>query len=369
MSIRKLEEIENSEVREPITFQEFHEIKACLDNIDFIEDLLCVGNVSVIYGAPKSGKTFFTIDMALRLSASMKFYDQEVDGGAVLYIGLEGQKAIINRIAASRKHLELQDNLPFRYVTEQIDLLSSKDDAYRIIDLINQSQKDLETPLRLVIIDTWSRATPGNQENTGDTNAAFANVDFIKDQTEAHICLVHHSGKDESSGARGSNIMIANPDLVMRITKDKGSGIHTARIEETRWADNQGREFNFTIEGIELGENTRGKKVFSGVVVPTRESPSKLKISGSTRKAYKNLCDLMLSDFAVMRAPKNGMKNQRCVLIKDFRNHFEKANICKSDKKTSIDKAFGRVLENLEDARMIVLWDDLLWLLDKPDNK
>lgn len=368
MTIESLDDFEKKSAR-PLNFIEFDQIEPCLENIDFIEDLLCEGNVSVVYGAPKSGKTFFTVDMALKLSASMKFYDQEVDGGCVLYIGLEGQKAITNRIAAFKKHHEIEAPLPFRFVTEQIDLLSSKNDANRIVDLIMRTKKELNKLVRLVIIDTWARATPGNQENTGDTNAAFANVDYIKDKTNAHVCLVHHSGKDENSGARGSNIMIANPDLVVRVTKDKTTKIHTAKIEETRWADNQGKEFNFMIEGVDLGKNRREKIVSSGVVVPTDVGPSSHKLSGQPLQAYRLLCDLLCDDKLIRRTkPKAGMDVQNCISIDDFKENFAKAGISETDVKTSVDKAFNRARQKLKTLGFIGEWDGLIWITDKADK-
>ena len=60
-------------------------------------------------------------------------------------------------------------------------------------------------PLSLVFIDTLARATPGANKNSGeDMGKALGHSRTIRQITGPLVCLIHHSGKDQAKGARGS---------------------------------------------------------------------------------------------------------------------------------------------------------------------
>lgn len=77
---------------------------------------------------------------------------------------------------------------------------------------------------RLIIIDTLARLLTGFDENS--TKDATVATGFMEDLARYYECLVlaiHHTGKDENKGARGSSAFFANLDTVLW-TKKTGAG-------------------------------------------------------------------------------------------------------------------------------------------------
>lgn len=79
-------------------------------------------------------------------------------------------------------------------------------------------------PVRLVVIDTLARCFGGNDENDArDMGAFIEGCDVIKQKTGATVLVVHHSGKDEAKGARGSSSFRAALDAEFNV-KREGQG-------------------------------------------------------------------------------------------------------------------------------------------------
>lgn len=77
---------------------------------------------------------------------------------------------------------------------------------------------------RLIVIDTLTRLLTGFDENS--SKDATKTTGFLEDLSayyECFVLVVHHTGKDESRGARGSSAFFANMDTVLSVTK-KGQG-------------------------------------------------------------------------------------------------------------------------------------------------
>src|SRR6516225_11927406 len=82
----------------------------------------------------------------------------------------------------------------------------------------------LASPPRLLILDTLARCFGAGDENsTGDMGVFIASLDRLRaDFPQLTILIVHHSGKDDTKGARGSTALKGAADAVMHLTK-KGS--------------------------------------------------------------------------------------------------------------------------------------------------
>ncbi|MCP5682603.1 helicase RepA family protein, partial [Klebsiella pneumoniae] len=77
-------------------------------------------------------------------------------------------------------------------------------------------------PVRLIIFDTLARCYGNLDENNSqDMGRLIVGCDAIKNGTSASVLLVHHSGKDETKGARGSSSLKAALDVEFNVKKDK----------------------------------------------------------------------------------------------------------------------------------------------------
>ncbi len=239
-------------------------ISASLDTLDFVENLLGIGGFSVVYGSSNVGKSFWVLDLATHIASKKKYRDTiAVDGGAVIYVTLEGQASFDNRIAALKSSGKLTRPGSLYVVKVPIDLLNGVD-AARLIEAI----KDIHwiEPVQLVVVDTLSRAMAGGEENgTVDMMTVVKSVDRIREETGTHVMLVHHCGKDEAKGARGSTCLRAAIDTEIEISRAEGADQRIVRVKKQRDLEIV-PPMAFTLETVHLGKNGRGKPVTSCIV-------------------------------------------------------------------------------------------------------
>jgi RecA-family ATPase len=230
-----------------------------------IEGLLDIGAMSGIVGATGAYKTGQAIDFGGHIALGRPWRGRKVRQGSVLYLAVEGGWGIAERLAAWRKYHEVESTAgAFYVVPEPIDLAHGEADARLLLHRI--AELKLSAPLEFIAVDTTSRALAGGDENSPKDMGQFVRCcDIIRAETRAHLCTVHHLGKDESRGARGHSLLKAALDT--EITAVKSGAIGT--IEVTKQRDHpEGQRFGFTIEMVELGD---GKS--SCVVTPT-DAPS-----------------------------------------------------------------------------------------------
>jgi hypothetical protein len=92
--------------------------------------------------------------------------------------------------------------------------------------------------------------------------------DAVVEQSGAHGSMVHHSGKDQSRGARGHSLLRAAVSTEIELTKMDGVSFATA----TKQRDQEPAEpFAFVLESMELGRDQDGDAVTTAVVKAASE--------------------------------------------------------------------------------------------------
>lgn len=283
-----------SEAMPTLPFFWFNDAEPGLEANDFVEGLLTSTAMSVVYGPSNCGKTFFVLDLALHVAWGRKWRGREVDKGAIVYLSLEGAQGIRNRVVAFRRHYQLGDEqLPFVVMPKPVNLLDDKADVAAVIQLVEYVAQKTGLPVRMVIIDTLSRAMAGGNENSPeDMTALIGNCDRVRDATGSHVCIIHHSGKDEARGARGHSSLRAATDTEIEIKRDPKFTFSSVRIAKQRDLE-AGEPFDFTLQSMSLGANRRGKDVTSCVVLDPGESAvlarSQSDLSAKEREAFSCL--------------------------------------------------------------------------------
>ena len=258
--------------------------------------------------------------------------------------------------------MSLQEYGALHVLPAGIDLCSNSDDAAALIEAISHLGE-----FELIVIDTLSRAMAGGNENSPDDMGAFIkNCDTIREETGAHVLIVHHSGKNQEMGARGHSALKAAVDTEIEI-KNKDEVI-TAKVTKQRDGKTN-QEFHFALKVMDLGEDEDGDKITSCALEATEVLAIKGEtLTGQARKAYTVLTDLMCYK-SFQHTPKPHMKPQKCVRLNDFKEDFIKAGISETDKPDSVAKAFLRAKNKLKSLGYIGEWDNYIWLLDRPDNE
>ena len=70
----------------------------------------------------------------------------------------------------------------------------------------------LDRSLALIIIDTLARHHTGDENSATEMSSFIGNLDQLREEFNAAVVVVHHSGKDPSRGARGSSAFRAALD-------------------------------------------------------------------------------------------------------------------------------------------------------------
>ena len=120
---------------------------------------------------------------------------------------------------------------------------------------------------RLVVIDTLAMAMSGGDENrTQDIGIVLKNMKKIQQELDCHVMVLHHPGKDESRGARGSSALHAASDTVLELKKTKD----IVCVRAVKQRDMEGdKELNFKIEKVVIGVDEDGDEVSSAIVEET----------------------------------------------------------------------------------------------------
>ena len=345
----------------------YEEIEASTDTADFVEGLLIDGGVSVFYGASNSGKTFFICDIGFHVALGWPWHGRQVERGGVVYVAGEGGVGIKNRVAAFKAHhgAAASGDVPFAVIPTVPDLRDTADVAL-LIASVREMADYSGIPVRLVVIDTVSRALAGGDENTSsDMGALVRNVDRIRAETGAHVALVHHSGKDSARGARGHSLLRAAIDTEIEVARDHGLGISVATVTKQRDLPMEG-EVAFKLRVVELGNNRRGKSVTSCVVVPTdeerTEASRKPPMTGGTRVALDALRKAINAGGAPLPTSNHVPPNVQGVSVDIWRNYAYASDISSGDQGAK-KKAFQRAVAALQTRNLIGTWEGWVWII------
>lgn len=228
-----------------------------------IKGLLDQGAMTVLYGASNTGKTFVALDAAFHVATDRDWGGMKVTPGmSVVYVAAEGGVGARKRAAALRVKYGTPVDGRFTFLLAPINLLKPDADLKPLIDMV----RALGVRVGLVVIDTLSRAMAGGDENAStDMGAMVRHLDILRKATDAHLLVVHHSGKDLMKGARGWSGLRAATDTEIEIA-DGVITVTKQRDLDREWSS------AFVLDVVELGRDADGDPVTSCTVRLMRET-------------------------------------------------------------------------------------------------
>lgn len=230
----------------------------------------------IISAAPKTGKTALALTTALHIASGYSLGALDVrDAGPTLYYGLEGQRAINDRIESWKrnrrdKKLPIPDHIPMLSVEKSTNFYADDRKAAEAARVIAYNQYCIDTygcELKCIFIDTLTKAMIGGDQNSADDTAkVFEFVSMIRDGgVKATVIYIHHTGKDDKKGPRGSSNIEAEADVIMSVAKD-GNNVNLT-VDKARSFES-GFTFAFEIHPYELGTTTQGYKATGIYIEP-----------------------------------------------------------------------------------------------------
>ncbi|MDX0491549.1 AAA family ATPase [Sinorhizobium medicae] len=325
-----------------------------------IERLLPHCGLAAIYGPPSCGKTFLAIHMGLCLAGGLSFFGCATGRCAVVYIAAEAGKGIKKRIAIARDHLGIRA-APFYLITAAPNLgYRTPHDCNALIESITAA--NIAMPVGVVIIDTVARVTAGTDENkAGEFGVFIGNADAIARAFGALVVGVHHSGKDESRGMRGSNVFNGATDCEWSLHKE--DGMHVATLHKMRDGEDD-IEFSFRLERRELsnGQTTCVVVEQSDVASASPPKPKRPSLKGAALIAWHALIEALDEVGTVPPAASNHVPgNTRTVTVEQWRDYAKRRGISASDEPRALNAAFQRALEKLIENKMVGIWNRDVW--------
>jgi hypothetical protein len=247
-----------------------------------IKGVLPRANFGVFYGASGSGKSFFVFDLAAAIARGINWRGYKTTKARVLWIAAEGQEDMRKRVHGYCMAQGIDPSeLDMKFISDAPDLRNLVD----VKALVKQIKKHGE--FDLIVIDTLAQVMPGGNENSGeDMGMVMGHCKEITRVTGAMVTPVHHSGKDESRGARGWSglraacdfefeIIRADADRVATVTKMKGGA--------------DGAEYGFRLRTLVVGKDEDGDDETTCVVDYTGSSRASVAASQGPKGGKNNL--------------------------------------------------------------------------------
>jgi hypothetical protein len=186
--------------------------------------VLDLDSLAVLYGPAGVGKTFLALSLALSIARGAWWYDHPVsDAGRVLYVIAEAAGSLAPRVDAWLKHRDQNQVGTVTWLPVPVNLMDRASvAAFEAIAT--------ELDACLIVFDTLARCMRGADENSArDVGIVVDHLDRIRRTTGACILGVHHTGKDESAGARGSSALKGGVETELELVGDRDHLVLTAK--------------------------------------------------------------------------------------------------------------------------------------------
>ncbi|WP_348907744.1 helicase RepA family protein [Escherichia coli] len=229
-----------------------------------LKSYLPANSLSSIYGPSGSYKSFLAVSWACHVAAGMKWAGKSVSAGAVMYVVGEGGIGVPRRIKAwEKKHGVKLNNL---YLVNRPVFPVRREEMQEMIKAARDVKSKTGQPVRLIVIDTLARCFGGNDENDArDMGAFIEGCDVIKRETGATLLVVHHSGKDDTKGARGSSAFRAALDAEFNVRREGDGGAIILTCTKMKDVE-EPKQAAFDLRPIELFTDRDGELISSLVV-------------------------------------------------------------------------------------------------------
>lgn len=333
----------------------FNDIGLNKDAQYLIKGIIPKQGIVCLYGAPKEGKSFLVLDMAMHIALGWEYRGQKVEQGSVIYCAFEGQAGFANRILAFRQEYlpNHTDFIPFYLLPIRMNLI----DEHKAFISAIRSQ---DVAPSFIVLDTVNRSIPNGNEDGPEFTQYIRAADAISDAFGSTVLIVHHSRLD-GERPRGSTVITANVDAQLRVQRNKNGSIDmTVEAAKDLPEDDT---FRMALKVVTIGTDVEGDDITSCVVddelggklsSEDRQAESK-KSQASAEVAYEILKTL-IDNIGLIGSPDDNHvpTDLRYIMTADWRaacvanNTFSAARDKKSRAKT-----FDRAREKLQADKRI----------------
>jgi RecA/RadA recombinase len=322
-----------------------------------VRGVLPFDGIGAIFGPSGSGKSFLTLDMLASVANGGEWFGCRVKPAPVLYIALEGEAGIAQRVKAyEMKHGAVSAG--FRFMLQALDIRNAGDRA----DLV-KAVKAAGWCGGVLCLDTLNRAAPGMDENDSKSmGEVIGAAKVIQAELGGLVLLVHHTGKDATKGMRGHSSLHAALDAAIEVCRDgdrREWKMHKSKDGE------DGEAHPFRLDVVEVGTDDEGEPITSCVVVPEESTGDAVRRvlppkSGNQRIIWDALGGLFRAAgcFAPEGAPKELPAGRPCVSLDAAIDGTRSRLVCDAKRQTERTQA---AITGLINRGLLELREGWLW--------
>jgi hypothetical protein len=199
----ELEEVDTEDSRARSRFLTSGELDELEPPTWLVENIICIGEVTVVAGPSDSGKTFIAVDITNRVAQHYR----------TCYIAAEDVHGIKVRRTAWHNKFEMPEKGNFFTLAEPLNLT----DNPAVLHFINDARA---YQFKLIVVDTLSQCAVGADENSNkDMGVVMANLNLIAHWLGAAVVIIHHTSKGNDI-YRGASVIKANAYGLLNVRRE-----------------------------------------------------------------------------------------------------------------------------------------------------
>lgn len=195
------------------------------------------GTKSLLVGPSGVGKTHLALELSASIAEGRPFAGLELDPdqceGAVLYLAAEDFDGASWRLGALTSSGHLSAEAPVVVANMAGFRLTEPADVDRIISAIAAMGDALEIHLDAVIVDHLTACAGESLDGDAAAEAIMGALQLIATECWVSVLALHHTGKDQSRGARGSQVLYDRADAVLQVREGRG-GLRRLYVDKLR---------------------------------------------------------------------------------------------------------------------------------------
>lgn len=201
-----------------------------------IKNYLPAQSFGILYGPSGHFKSFHAISWACSIATGKDWNECKSVLGSVLYIAGEGGLGVPRRIRGWEQVHNTGEEIGNLWKVNMPVPVSNPVYCEYLLNSIREIEFQTGEKIALVVIDTLARCFGGDENKTQEMGNFIAGCDHIKNETGATVLVVHHSGKDQGAGPRGSSSLPGACDFVFcvqRIPDEQGYILKNTKAKDS----------------------------------------------------------------------------------------------------------------------------------------
>jgi hypothetical protein len=337
----------------------FDDIKLGTERRYLVKGLIPRTGLVVLWGPPKSGKSFWIFDLIMHVALDWPYRGRRVHPGAVVYCAFEGQAGIEARCTAFRKKFLMDHDEPIPFYLEPVTLDLVKDAPELARTIRHKLGNDLKPAA--IVLDTLNRSLRGSESSDEDMSAYIRAANTLREAFDCAVIIVHHCGID-GTRPRGHTSLTGAADAQLAVRRDRAGHI-VVTLEHAK-DGSEGDTLASRLEVVEVGPDEDGDPITSCVVVPAEgesvRSPVDRKLSDRQRLALAALDECLISH-GEQAPPTLGLPaNTNTVTIVAWREELFTRGVIEREAKNPRED-FRRVRNSLQARTLIGVYGDIVW--------